>query len=774
MPAGPALRLLALGIIVIGRGYPQDRALDEAARLDAEQKCDAAEQVYQSVLARGRPSPALLNNLGNHYLTCGAPEKARAAFELLLKTNPAHVNANLQLARLETGRNHGAKALEYLSRIKEPDAEILLVRAEALHQAGKPDAAAAALAECEKKAGDDPRLVYALGMTCARIGLYERAETAFSAVLARYPDDFDVLYNLGLAAALARHYERAQHAFEVALKVRPADVESLYEMGRVETNLHDYTRAVYLLAQARKLAPQRPDILLALARAAQMAGFYGDCLLAYDEYLKLRPADDMVRRDRALVNGAIYGYIRVNLEESIKDLTWYVERHPSDPIGFYNLAQVTERTNPVQSMNNVSAAIKLDPKFEPARYFRALLLQKMGRTEESLAELESAIRLDPHDAHALDLQGLDYLNIDKPAEASQALRQALAQAPDDPDILFHLGRSLMELGRAEEARPFLDRFAKLRQAPTRVPRETPGMIEAANLSAAERSQRMVEQLRQRVQASPNDPSLQLNLGATLLIEGSMEEAAATFRTLLALDPPGAISYDAGRTLLRYEQYALARDFLRRAAAGTPEARLDLAMALYFTDGSQQALAVLDQAPPDHKDGDQRLMKAWILDAAGRTTEADKILEESLNYSVARPRLAQEAALLFVRHKQNAKALDMIGRASKLTPDDAGILLTRVVVLCAMGRNAEAEKAVREIENRWPEWDRPYLVEGLLMEHASRPDDARRRIQIALALGAQDSAARCALNRIAAPTSSDPDCVCQTGLYEVFFPGCSTK
>lgn len=755
------------------RSPAQDRVLDEAARLDARGECDPAERLYRQALAGGRPSVALLNNLGNHYLTCGAPEKARATFELLLRSNPAHANANLQLARLETGRKDGAKALEYLARIKEPDPEILLVRAEALQQAGKTDAAAAAIAECAAKAGDQPRLIYALGMTCARMGLYERAETAFSAVLARYPDDFDVLYNLGLSASRARHYDRAQHAFEVALKARPDDVDSLYELGRVQAGLHDYTRAVYLLAQARKLAPQRADAALALARAAQMAGFYGDAIMAYDGYLKLRPGDDMVRRDRALVDGVIYGYIRTNLEESTKELTRYVEKHPHDAIGFYDLAQVAEKTDRSQSIALVAAAIKLDPELEPARYFRALLLQKAGRTEESLSELESAIRLDPHDARAFDLQGLDYLDMDKPAEAEKGLRQALALAPNDPDVLFHLGRALMELGRGEEARPFLDRFAKLRQAPARVPRESPGMIEAANLTPAEHARRIAEQLRQRVRASPGDASLQLNLATTLLMQGNVEEAAATYRALLALDPSSPLSYEAGRTLLGYEQYALARDFLARAAADTPEARLDLAMALFFTDGPRRALEAVDGASKS-RGGDYPLVKAWILDAAGQAAEADKMLEENLSYSMARPRLAQEAALLFLRHNQGAKALDLIDRAIQLTPEDSGLRLTRAVVLSAMGRNAEAGKAVKEIENRWPEWDRPYVIDGLLMERASRPDDARQRIRIALALGSQDAAARCALARLAAPAAPAAECACQPGIYEPFFPGCGAK
>jgi tetratricopeptide (TPR) repeat protein len=254
--------LILAGALACGL-FAQEQALREAARLDAEQKCDEAERIYEKVLAGGPPSPALLNNIGNHYVACRQPDKARTYFERLLKINPGHVNAHLQLGQIAESLPH--------------------------------DEAAALIDELAKTAGTDPRLLFALGLTAGRIGFYDKAEATFSTLLARIPGDFDVLYNLGLASARAGHYDRAQRTFEAALKARPNDVDTLYELGRVEANMKDYNRAIYLLVQARKLAPKRPEIMLALARAAQMAGYYGDSILAYDDYLKLRPEDDPVR-----------------------------------------------------------------------------------------------------------------------------------------------------------------------------------------------------------------------------------------------------------------------------------------------------------------------------------------------------------------------------------------------------------------------------------------------------------------------------------------------
>ncbi len=695
------MRCLILAGVLACQLYAQDQDLREAARLDEAQKCDEAERIYLKVLSAGPPSQALLNNAGNHYVACRQPEKARTYFERLLKLNPAHVNANLQLGQLAQSLPHNEGV--------------------------------AVVNELAKSAGNDPRLLFSLGLAAGRVGAYEKAEAAFSALLARFPEDFDVLYNLGLAAARAGHLDRAQHTFEAALKAKPGNVDTLYELGRVEANRKDYNRAIYLLAQARKQAPQRPDVLLALARAAQMAGYYGDSILAYDDYLKLRPEDDPVRRDRALLTG----YSRTGRQQGFAELTAYVEKHPTDPIGFYDLAQLTDRIDRAQALERVTEAVHLNPRFEPARYYRAWLLKQLGRNQESVTELQAAIRLSPNDARALDLLGLNYLDLAKPSEAEKPLRQALTLAPNDPDILFHLGRTLMELGRKAEAKPVLDQFQKVRQQPTRLPREDPGVIESATLTKAERSERMIEQLRK-------DPALKLNLGAVLLTEGRIEEAQAVFRDLLAANPGPEESREAGTTLLRFEQYKLAKEFLER----DPNSRLDLAIALYFVDGPAAAMKVLEQIPDT---GETQLLKAEILDNPDVIT---------LHSPITRPRLAEQAALLLVRHQQKAKALALIDQALKSTPGDAGLKLTRVVALSPV----EALKAVREIETRWPEWDRPYLLEGILLQRESRLTEAQQRIQIALALGSQEPAAQCAL--------TPAKCPCQPGLFESLLPSCS--
>ena len=737
----------------------QQGAVREAARLDAEGKCADAERIYQKLLAAGRPSPALLNNLGNHHLLCGSPEKARAAFEQLVAIEPRHPNANLQLARLAVEGREGAKALEHLARVEDPSPAVRLLRAEATHWAGKIEQARALLETLEREAASDPRLLFNIGLVWARLGAYDRAEQAFHRVLAERPAEFPVLYNLGRAAARAGRYDRAQSALEAALKLQPEDTDALVELGLVYAARRDFNRAIFVLAQARRRAPERADLVLALARAAEDAGYWGDAAQAYDEYLALRPGDMAARRDRARV----LGYAPGRLEEGLREMRWYVSQFPKDPVGYFNLAQFTWRETPEESLEQLATAVRLDPNFGSAHVARAWLLYRLGRAREAVPHLEAALKIAPKDVRTLDLAGQVYLELDEPAKAERYLREALRVDPDDHEALLKLGRALMALEREEEARQVMERYRRVRPPRYREPRKEPGMIELATLPEAERRRREIERFRTMAASRPDDPKLQLHLAELILADGRTEEALEEFRKLLELNAEAELLEQAGRSLLQATLPEAARPFLERAAPERPTARLDLALAVLATDGPESALEVLGE-PPEERAGDYLLLRAALLDASGRFAEAAQVLTQGLARTGRRADIVIQAARLLVRYDRLEEAIQVVREALSLAPNDADLRLVEGALLGLMNRIEEAETAFRELQNRRPEWDRPWLFHGLLLEPA-RPAEARRMIETAAALGAADPPAACALARLKKEAVPEM-CACSKGLREM--------
>jgi tetratricopeptide (TPR) repeat protein len=761
---------LALSIFIACFSFPPDarcQTLRDAARLDAEGKCVEAEKTYQTLLQKGAPSPALLNNAGNHYLACGQPAKAQVYFETLLRINPLHANANLQLARIANEHKQGKKALEYLNKVKDSDPSVQLLRAEALHWAGNSSAAEKILDALEKEYSSDPRGLFLLGLTSGRLALYVRAETAFSNALVLKPGDFEILLNLGRAAARAGHYDRAQRALDSALKIQPDNVDLLLELGRISAARQDYVRAVYVLAQARQKAPGNAGILLLLARAAEDAGYYDDAAKTYDEYLRLKPEDDAGRRDRARV----CGFTENRKEEARQELDWYLGKHPKDPLGHYAFAQVFWYTEPQESLTHLTEAARLDPDSLAVRFSRAWMLQRLGQMAESLPDLEAAHRMDPGNFRVLDLMGLAHLALEKPAEAEKDLRQAIAIAPNDPEVVLHLGRAVMAQGREDEAQALLDQYRKIR--PQRLPgrRKHAGIIELATLSAPELRAHEIVRLSRDAREHPDRPDYQLHLASLLLANGQKEESLREFEVLLGRNASSQVWEEAGALLLQAHQPKMAREFLQRAAAERPAAQLDLAIVLFELEGPEPALQYLEKILEERVTGDGLLLKANLLEAAGRLDEAGKTLSQGLGQAASKPEIVRPASLSLMRLGRKAEALNLLERALQPHSQDLDLLLTRAALLGVMEQMTASGKALREIELHWPEENRAYLAHGLLLEKQARREDARQKLQIAKTLGSQDPALNCALERLAGQSPAGPECACHSGLEQWLFSTC---
>ena len=132
-----------------------------------------------------------------------------------------------------------------------------------------------------------------------------------------------------------------------------------------------------------------------------------------------------------------------------------------------------------------------------------------------------------------------------------------------------------------------------------------------------------------------------------------------------------------------------------------------------------------------------------------------MLDRGLHALSVNPQVVQQAVLTLLRLGRTERALNLLEQAIRANPQDSDLPLTKAMALGMMGRRAEAETQLREIELRWPEWDRAYLAHGLLLERAGQPAEARRRLQTAVALGSQDPSLRCALARLGQLTRNCP-------------------
>jgi predicted Zn-dependent protease len=196
--------------------------------------------------------------------------------------------------------------------------------------------------------------------------------------------------------------------------------------------------------------------------------------------------------------------------------------------------------------------------------------------------------------------------------------------------------------------------------------------------------------------------------------------------------------ECGEILLRFEQYEPARPFLESAVSADPSlsgVRLDLATVLFHLQGAQVALMELDHTPEADRKGDYYLLRAQFLDSLGKIPEAADALNRGMRAAPTRASLYFQAASFLLKHRMRQEAVALLDQATRIVTDSPELLLAQWVAQILAQHDADATKLLAKIQARWPEWDRPYLLNGILLEMQLKPAEARRALETAIALGA---------------------------------------
>jgi tetratricopeptide (TPR) repeat protein len=707
--------------------------------LDAKKEYKEAEPFHERALRLAPRSAGLWNNFGNHYVAAGNNSKARSAFVHVLAVEPAHTNANLQLATIALSQKQAAQALHYLNNLKasdQKDPAVQLLRARCLHTAGKIDSARAIVDRLEQDSSANERLAFSLGLALAEWKDYAKAEEAFSRALEADPSNLEILHDLGLAALHADHLDRAQRVFEIAVQQNPDDADSIFDLGRVYVAKGDTETALPMLSRAQRLAPARSDILVYLAERYKDAGFFSDAAAAYEEYLKLKPNDPAARRERG------FAYCRFGRTKSaLPDLEWYAKQYPRDAIGQFELGTCEAVDDAPKGLQRLNEALVLKSDFIMARQVRGLVLSGQGRWIEALPDLKVVVERQPKNSIALLQLGRSYLELGKTSEALEFLRRAQSVAPEDRAVLTQLHRALRASGQNDEAAAVLATLKTL-QPGGRDSKASAHVFDYLGLDPAEQRERFRRNLTNAVAANPSDPQLKIQMGDLLLGDGKTEEALQCFRDALALSPNYGVLREGATALLERRQYASARDYLARIVAESPSVndRLDFVLATFHTAGPEPSLAEIEKVPVKERRGDFYLLKAQILDALGQFQACVEALNAGFQKEPRRADLYLWASLFLLKHDRNQEAVKLLAQATTIAPNDPDLLLTQAVVLEIARDTDHADQLLRSIQSRWPEWGRSYLIRGIILATHRKPEEALHSFRTAIALGERTASA----------------------------------
>jgi len=316
---------------------------------------EALAELRRAVELRPDSAPAH-NALGMALGRFAQPHAARKAFEKAVELDPGFAQAQVNLALILAQQGDFAEAGERLDR------------AIRIHGDSPPA----------------PYWRYLRGKVYTEQNQMAEAAREFKIAAELRPDYAEAYFALGAARDHLGELAAAVQAFEAAVRHNPQNAAARYRLAKAYLRERREEKALEHLRKAEQLAPRDRSILYALQRTLRIAG----------------------REDEAREVKAKLAKVLEESNESKQNALRSTELN--------NQGVELEKAGDLQAARRkYAAALELAPFHGGYRRNLGLVLCRLGRWEEGIAELREAVRNNPDDAGTL-----------------RALYSALDQAPE--------------------------------------------------------------------------------------------------------------------------------------------------------------------------------------------------------------------------------------------------------------------------------------------------------------------------------------------------------
>jgi Flp pilus assembly protein TadD len=271
-------------------------------------------------------------------------------------------------------------------------------------------------------APEDARAALARAVALHQKGDLEGAVAAYRESLAIAPS-VEARSNLGAALAALGRYDEAIESYRGALAMAPPDGRIRYNLALAYYKSADLPRAAEELETLRAAQPEDLRATLLLA----------DCRLQMGE-----PAA---------------------VEALLRPLA---ASRPDDRAVTYLLGMALVRLGKADEGQRLVETLMRDGDSAEAQYLLGSAAFMAGDYPQAVGRFSRALEKDPGLPSLRSYYGRALLFTGDADGAERALREALAASPNDYEASYFLGSVLTTRGKPEEARPFVERAARLR------------------------------------------------------------------------------------------------------------------------------------------------------------------------------------------------------------------------------------------------------------------------------------------------------------------------
>jgi len=352
-------------------------------------------------------------------------------------------------------------------------------------------------------------------------------------------------------------YPHALESYDHALQIGGRDPQSdllIYEnrgsalesLGRHEEAIADFTRAIALDPQDTIAYSNRATVLL---RSNRLALAIADL----SEVIRLEPADGRAFYER----GTAYERSGA-LEKALNDYREAVRLRPGFAPAAAALGRLLAARNPGEALENLSAAIRLDPRSAALRT-RANLYLSLGQPERALADFDQVIANDGADGIAFLDRGVAKAKLGDFTGAVADYTRSLALAPS-VTVYLDRGDAYLHLQREDDARADFD------AALQREPQNVLALLGRANADyAGKRLEASLSDYTQVIEADPSNALAYFKRGNVHLDRGELAAAYEDYSASLKLEPnESVVLFNRALAAQRLRRFAEAAKDRKRA------------------------------------------------------------------------------------------------------------------------------------------------------------------------------------------------------------------
>ena len=441
--------------------YPDNPIVLNLAGLShfADEQYETADELFIKAIKQDPDFSVATLNRARIKLATNDLAGAKKHFKTVLEQQPEDLTALLGLSQIAGHEKNRKQQVGYLERIVkiEPQHSLAVLQlAELYLRMDQPSKSLELLSRIPAEKLAEPAYLRIRGMAQISARQAGAAIETLSQLVNKAPDNVESNFQLGRAYLLNNDMQKANESFNTTAKLDKSLNHPVVWLALAETSLKLKDFKQVLSVTDRLLGKPLETAAIYELRAAAFEGLgkIDDVGNALSQSYQLEPTS---RRANMLAN---YYNKNKQTEVAIKVLSDWLHKNPEDAVTHSILGLTYQQQGRYDlAIESYERSLKHNPDDAITMNNLAWLYHKQG-DKRAVSLAKQAYEKSQKHAEIIDTYGWILFETGKTHKALPILQQALLLKPSHPEIAYHVAAALKKLNRMDEAKTIIERIQK--------------------------------------------------------------------------------------------------------------------------------------------------------------------------------------------------------------------------------------------------------------------------------------------------------------------------